>query len=142
MTQLNKRAEAAWAALVVAYPDWAQHFGARDGGDLEVAVPAPDGSRAGHLVVFSDNHQLWVRFSPPAMCYSVDTAEEMLAIVDHLLCERAAFVTTWRGADWTGTTVVRTGTDPVVSPGEVAVVISWTGSQDRMIPKDSAWPDW
>ena len=136
-------AQRAWAALIGRHPDWEPYLGTRGDGNLEAAVPAPPGSRAGHLIAFSDaGEHLWVRFSPPTMCYGVDSEDEMLSVIEDILSERTAFVTTWRGAKWTGTTLIATGEYPVVDPGEVAVVVSWTGAYDMIVPEDAEGPGW
>jgi hypothetical protein len=74
------------------------HLDSRAEDDLEVTVPSPSGSKARHLVVFTNNGKdVWVRFSPPSMCYAVDDEAELLSIVNQLLSGEASFVTTWRG---------------------------------------------
>ena len=105
---LNPLAQRAWTALITAYPDWAQYFGTHGEGDLEAAIPAPSGSSAGYLVVFTAKGQnLWIRFSPPSMCYSVDDETEMIAVVRQLMTEEAMFVVIKSGDEWVGTTLIR-----------------------------------
>jgi hypothetical protein len=122
-----------WAALAVRYPEWERYAVCWGDGDLEVAVPAPAGSHAGHLVVFTDQGEnVWVRFSPPSMSHAVRNDDEMLSVIDELLSGKAAFVTTWRGDRWTGTLLVRGDQAPVVQKGETARIVSWTGALDRV----------
>ncbi len=47
--KLNDLATTVWARLVAEYPEWEHYFGVLEGGDLEVAIPAPSGSKAGLL---------------------------------------------------------------------------------------------
>jgi hypothetical protein len=55
------------------HPEWADYVDTLEGGDLEIAVPAPPRSRAKHLVIFtSRGDDIWVRYAPPRMCYSVE----------------------------------------------------------------------
>src|SRR5262249_45359900 len=137
--KLNELASKTWEALSGKYPGWGNHLDSRGADDLEVAVPAPSGSKAGHLIVFTNNGEdLWVRFSPPSMCYAVDNEKELLWIIDQLLSGEASFVTTWRGNQWTGTTLVKAGQQPGLEPGEVAHVVSWTGLDDRVVGPE--WP--
>ena len=141
LSTLNALATRVWAALLAKYPAWESYGVSWGEGELEVAVPAPASSQAGHLVVFTDRGEnVWVRFSPPSMCYCVDTDEEMLSVVEELLSERAVFVTTWRGEKWTGTTLVRPEQAPLIEPGEVARVVSWTGARDRVVAEAGACP--
>jgi len=105
----------------------------RQDGEFEASVRAPRGSKAGHLVVFTYRGDLWVRFSPPNMCYSVDSRGELVSIVRQLLSERALFIACYRDGAWSGTTLVRRGTVPKVKRGEVAHVVSWTGQYDETI---------
>ena len=131
---VNALAARASAAILGRHPDWAPHVGTRGDGDLELAVPAPEGSDAGHLVVFTDaGEHLWVRFAPPSMCYAVDDEAELLWVVDQLVADAAVFVSTWRGAEWTGTTLIAPGQEPELEPGEDAHIVSWSGAYDRRV---------
>jgi hypothetical protein len=130
--QLNPLASRVRDRLLAEFPEWRQYVGMTANGDLEVAVPAPVGSHAGHLVVFTDRGEnLWVRFSPPNMCYPLDSEDEMLSVLAQLLRDEALFVVTRRGGEWSGTTLVRNGSRPLVDEGEVADVVSWSGRLDR-----------
>ena len=81
---------------------------------------------------------LWVRFNPPHMCYAVDSRAEMTSIVRQLLSDKAVFVTTHRGNEWTGTTLLRPGTSPKLGRGETVRMISWSGRFDAL--SDDAQP--
>jgi|SRR5579864_1945980 len=133
---LNPLARRAWIALIAAYPEWAQYFGMRGKDDLEAAVPAPVGSSAGHLVVFTaEGHDLWIRFCPPSMSYSVNDVTEMLDVIEQLLSETALFAVVMRGNEWTGTTLIRQGKPedlPQLGPNEVAHIVSWSGRYDQI----------
>jgi len=119
------------------YPDWAKYFGTCGKDDLEAAVPAPIGSNAGHLIVFTaEGQDLWVRFSPRSMCYSVRDETEMIGVIQELLAETALFAVVMSGDEWTGTTLIRRGEPgdlPRLEPDEVAHVVSWSGRFDRII---------
>ena len=105
----------------------------RQDGEFEASLRAPRGSKAGHLVVITYRGDLWVRLSPPNMCYSVDSRGELASIVRQILTERALFVASYRDDAWTGTTLVRRGAVPKLRRGEVAHVVSWTGRYDETI---------
>jgi hypothetical protein len=47
---LNPFARRLWTSLLAVYPEWSAYFGVCGDDDLEVAVPSPQGSTAGHLV--------------------------------------------------------------------------------------------
>jgi hypothetical protein len=130
---LNALAKRVWTRLLAEYPDWQPHFEAKDG-DLEVAVPAPLGSKAGHLIISTARGEdIWVRYSLPYMSYGVDDEDEMLSIVKELLAEQAAFVVIMSGSEWTETTLLRPGQEPRVESGQVAHVVSWSGVHDKTI---------
>jgi hypothetical protein len=138
MLELNALAQRVWEELAGCYPDWERYAVSWGEGDLEVAVPAPAGSNAGHLVVFTDQgERVWVRFSPPSMSYRVEGDDEMLSVIAELMSERAVFVTTWRGDRWTGTALVRAEQAPALEAGESARIVSWTGALDRVVPASS-----
>jgi hypothetical protein len=134
---LNPLAQRAWAALTEVYPEWTRYFGTCGEDDLEVTIPAPMGSNAGHLVIFtSKGEDMWIRFSPPSMCYSVDDETEMLDVVRQLLAETALFLVVMRDDKWAGTVLIRRGKPgdlPRLEPNQVAHVVSWSGTYDRTI---------
>jgi hypothetical protein len=122
-----------WAALVAEYPEWEKHFNTNGGGDLEVAVPAPKGSNAGHLVIFTNNDDFWVRYSPSHMCYALDDAKEMLKIIRQLLADHAFFIVIMDGKEWAETTLITPEQELHLTAGQVAHVVSWSGVHDRII---------
>jgi hypothetical protein len=139
---LNSLARRVWTTLIAAYPECSKYFGTRGKDDLEAAVPAPIGSKAGHLVVFTaEGQDLWVRFSSPWMCYSVSDETELLGVIQQLLAETAFFAAVMRGDEWTGTTLIRQGEPgdlPQLGPNQVAHVVSWYGKYDRIIKADKS----
>jgi hypothetical protein len=134
---LNPLARRVWTALIATHPEWAELFGTCGKDDLEVAIPAPVGSNAGHLVVFTGKGKdLWIRFSPPSMCYPVDDEREILDVIQQILADTALFAVVMRGDEWVGTTLIRRGepTDaPQLGPDEVAHIVSWSGNYDQTI---------
>jgi hypothetical protein len=134
MDSLNPFAKRVWSALVAEYPEWTEYSTASEEGDVEVAVPAPPGSNAGHLVVFTVKGQnLWLRFSPPKMCYAVDDEMEMLKIVRLLQVEEILFAVILQGDEWAGTTILKTGELPQLEPDQMAHLVSWSGKHDRVV---------
>jgi hypothetical protein len=134
---LNPLARRVWSALIANYPDWTTYFGASADDDLEVAIPAPIGSNAGHLVIFTaKGKDLWLRFSPPSMCYSVEDETELIDVIRQLLTDKVSFAVVMRGDEWAGTTLIRQGMPgdiPQLERGEVAQVVSWSGKHDRIV---------
>jgi hypothetical protein len=137
LDSLNPLARRVWTAVVAAYPEWLKYFGTCGEDDLEVAIPATIGSNAGHLVIFTaKGKDVWLRFTPPSMCYSVEDEIELIDVVRQLLTDKASFVGVMRGEEWAGTTLIREGMPgdiPQLERGEVAQVVSWSGKYDRMI---------
>jgi hypothetical protein len=105
----------------------------KNGGEFEAFLRAPRGSQAGALVIFTFQGDLWVRFSPPQMCYAVDSRAEMASIVRQLVSDKALFVTTHRANEWTGTMLLRRGSSPKLRRGETARVVSWSGRFDASL---------
>jgi len=123
-------------AVLQRHPDWGRFMWPREDDDVEFAVPAPAGSAAGHLVVFTDKGlQAWVRFEPPAMCYPIDNVKELLWVLEQIETDAVAFVATWAGAEWTGTTLVDPRRDLPVNAGETAQIVCWSGTYDRVLPR-------
>jgi hypothetical protein len=121
-------------SLLERHADWTPYVEALDGGDLELAVPAPRGSRAGHLVVFTARGQdTWIRFAPGDACYCVETDREMHSVIDALLRDDAYLVVITSGDEWLETTLLRPGEEPVLQEGQVANVLSWSGRHDKII---------
>jgi hypothetical protein len=97
-------------SLLRRHDGWGKYVSSLPSGDLELAVPAPQGSRAGHLVVFTARGEdMWIRYSPPRACYSVETDTEMHAVVDALLADDAFFVVVTDGDTWIETSLLRPG---------------------------------
>lgn len=131
MESLKRLAKRAGEALLAEHPDWGEYFEASDAGDLGVAVPAPKGSNAGHLIVFTTkDSDIWIRFAPPRMCYAVESESEMLDIVRRLLADQLVFVVTMHGDEWVETTLARPGEEPQLKYGQAARIVSWTGIHD------------
>ncbi len=120
--------------LLRAFPEWEEYVDTVKGGELEVAVPAPEGSSAGWLVVFTDRGEhLWVRFNPPQMCYALDDVDEMVRIVGQLIRDEAIFVVVHKGEEWAETTLIQPGDEPPLEKGQTAQVVSWSRSHDRVV---------
>jgi hypothetical protein len=121
-------------SLLRTHNDWGKYVSALPSGDLELAVPAPGGSRAGHLVIFTARGEdTWIRYSPPRACYPVETDKEMHAVVDALLADDAFFVVVTDGDTWIETSLLRPGEEPVLAEGQVANVVSWSGLHDKVV---------
>jgi hypothetical protein len=106
------------------------HLSIRDG-KLEFALPAPSGSAAGHLMVFTQGNDLWVRFSPPFMCYSVDDEDEMVSIIKQLTTDEAVFKVITKDAEWVETTLTKPQEKCETLPGHSVCLVSWSGRFDR-----------
>jgi hypothetical protein len=105
----------------------------RPGGDVEIAIPAPSGSRAKCLVVFTVGEETWIRFGPARACYRPETDREMHLVLGALLRDDAFFVVVTDGDAWIETSLLRPGEEPVLKEGQVANVVSWSGRHDRIV---------
>jgi hypothetical protein len=112
-------------------------FGILPGGDFEAAIRAPRNSKAGVLVCQSRGSNIYLRLGPPRTFYSVATAmtsaQELLSIVGALLSDEIQFVLLSKDQKWSGTTLVRRGSQPAQGAGETARIISWSARFDRRI---------
>lgn len=132
--QLNPLGVRVRDSLLARHRDWADHVNTLPSGDLEISLPAPKGSRAGHLVIFTVRGQdTWIRYSPPRACYSVESEREMHAVVKALLADDAFFVVVTNGDEWVETSLLRPGEEPVLREGQLANVVSWSGRHDRIL---------
>ena len=121
-------------SLLRHHADWTAYVDTLDSGDLEVAVPAPRGSRAGHLVIFTARGEdTWIRYSPGRACYCVERDREMHAVIDALLRDDAFFVVVTDGDEWVETALLRPGEEPVLKEGQVANLVSWSGRHDKIV---------
>ncbi len=121
-------------SLLGAYPEWADYVAVERDGDLELAVPAPRGSRAGHMVIFtSGGTDTWIRFSPPRTGYPIGSEGELHAVLRALLADAAFFVVVTDGDDWIETSLMRPGEEALLKEGQVANVVSWSGRHDKIV---------
>ena len=130
-------------SILDAHENWLAYVSVLPSGDLELAVPAPRGSRAGHLVIFTaGGEHTWIRYSPPRACYSVESESEMHAVIEALLADEALFVVVTHGDEWVVTSLLRPGEEAVLVEGQVANVVSWSGRHDKVVSyinKSSPW---
>jgi hypothetical protein len=133
MTQIERLSPVtrqAWKRLESNFPPWKAHLDTRDG-ELEFTVPAPTGSTAGHLVAFSHQNYLWVRFSPPHMCYLADDESELVSLIRQLTTDQIRFRVTMKGDEWMETTLARPQEKSEALPGHSVRYVSWSGKFDR-----------
>jgi hypothetical protein len=134
LDKLNPLAKKIWLRLITEYPDWESYFSSDERDDLEVAVPAPQGSNAGHLIISTaEGKDIWLRFSPPCMFYAIDDLDEMLAVIKSLLTEEVCMVAITEGDDWAETTLIARGQKISLEPGQTAQFVSWSGSHDKIL---------
>ena len=100
----------------------------RNDGEFEAFIPAPAGSQAGYLIVFTYRGDLWVRFDQPNMCYAVESRAELASVVRGLVSERVLFMVSHRRGAWSRTTLIRR--IPKTARSGAARLVSWTGRYD------------
>jgi hypothetical protein len=127
---LSPVARQAWKRLASDFPLWKAHLDTRDG-ELEFAVPAPTESTAGHLVAFSHQNNLWVRFSPPHMCYRASDDSELVSLIRQLTTDQILFKVTMKGDEWVETTLARPQEKSEALPGHSVRCVSWSGRFDK-----------
>jgi len=139
MSELNQLGKRVCESLLARHPEWSEYVDVRDGGDLELAVPAPAGSRAKHLVIFTTRGEdLWIRYAPPYMRYAVESEREMHAVIEALLMDDAFFIVVTNGDEWVETGLYRPGQEPVLAAGHVANAVSWSGVHDKIVTYQKA----
>jgi hypothetical protein len=131
--RLSSVAKHAWKRLESDFPQWKKHLDTRDG-ELEFAVPAPTGSKAGHLVAFTQENNLCVRFSQPRMCYLADDENELVSLIRQLTADQILFKVTMKGDEWVETTLARPDEKTELPPGDSIRCVSWSGKFDRVSP--------
>jgi hypothetical protein len=131
---LSPRAREVWQLLVHRFPAWKDYFYERNvESDLWVAVPAPARSHAGHLLVSTHGDDVWVGLGVPNAICGIDSDDELLSIIAHLLDDRALFEITTEGSEWIETSLVRPGWKSVARKGQTVQIVSWSGELDRAI---------
>ncbi len=131
---LNPTARSVAQTLLAAFPEREFDLVVKDGGHVEMSLPAPAGSHAGALVVLTcHDGDTWIHFAPPCAWYLIDDNDELVRIFTALLTEKALFAVTYAGQDWAGTTLVRPGEQPELESGQRAVIFSWSGKHDAEI---------
>ena len=128
--RLSPVARRAWKRLESDFPQWKEHLDARDG-ELEFAIPAPVGSAAGHLIAFSHQNDLWVRFRPSNMCYLADDQNELVSLIRQLTTDQLLFKVTMKGDEWLETTLARPEERTDSLAAYAFRYVSWSGKLDR-----------
>jgi len=123
-------ARQAWKRLESDFPMWKEHLDMCEG-ELEFAVPAPIGSAAGHLVAFSYKNKLWVRFSPPWMCYLATDEDELVSLISQLTTDKILFKVTMKGDEWVETSLASPEEKAESLPGHSIRYVSWSGKFDK-----------
>jgi hypothetical protein len=139
MSEPNPLAQHVLDVLLERYPDWAAYADVREGGELVLAVPAPEGSRAKALVILTHQGQdIWLRIAPPRAFYPIESDQELLKAVDAFLSDAAFFLIITNGDEWLETTLLPANQEPVLAEGQVANVVSWSGRHDRIVTPGAA----
>jgi hypothetical protein len=139
MSEPNALARHVLEVLLARHPDWTAYADVRDGGELVLAVPAPEGSRAKALVVLTHQGQdIWLRIAPPRAFYPIGSDEELLHAIDAFLADAAFFLIVTNGDEWLETTLLPANQEPVLAEGQVANVVSWSGRHDRIVTPGAA----
>lgn len=143
-TGLNDLAVRVATALTRAHPQFTASLQVLDHGDVELHVKAPADCKAHALVVSTARGEdIWIRFAPPQMFYSVEDEEELVKIVTLLLNEEALFVHIVDAkGEWAGTTLLAPDRDIDLEPGQRASVVSWSGRLDREYAAETPSPSW
>jgi hypothetical protein len=129
LERMSPAAQRAWKRLESEFPSWTTHLRTRDE-ELEFAVPAPTGSAAGHLVAFSSQDELWVRFSPPNMCYPADDENELISLIKRLTADEIVLKVVRKNGEWMETTLTVPDNRGESVPGHTIQFVSWTGMAD------------
>lgn len=129
LERMSSVARRAWQRLESEFPLWSAHLSNRDG-ELEFAIPAPIGSTAGHLVAFSSEDQLWVRFSSPNICYPADDDTELVSIIKRLTANEIVFKVVRKDGEWIETTLTGVEDRGESVPGQTVQLVSWSGAAD------------
>jgi hypothetical protein len=119
----------AWKRLEWEFPNWVHHLDTQ-GNELEFVVPAPTSSHADHLIVFTHENQIWVRFSPPQLCYPADNEDQVVWLVKQLSADELVFKVTKNGTEWEETTLVSSSEKLKPLQGRSVQTISWSGRFD------------
>ena len=84
-------------------------------------------------MVSSNKNDLWVRFSPPHMCYPVDNEVEMTSIIKQLTADELMFKVVMKGEEWVETTLTIPKPKCESKPGLTVRLVSWSGRFDQLL---------
>ena len=130
--RLNATARKALQSVLKDHPDW-RTYASEQSGELELAVPAPGTSQAGHLIVQSHQGDLWIRFAPPYTGYSPDDCRDLRRLVKAILADEVVFVTVMKGKQWVQTTLSLPKPKLRLRTGQTARILSWSGAEDQVV---------
>lgn len=114
------------------HPGFAKNWRVRENGEFEASLKAPRRSRAGHLIVLTNQGDLWVGLAVRHALYSVDDTSELIQILKGLLSDDICFVIVTFRKQWLETTLVRRDGNPRLdSTRGTVLIVSWSGKHDR-----------
>lgn len=118
-------------ALIRYFPEFAENLQLLPGGQFSASIPAPPASKARALRCLSTGDgDLWIQLALPNAFYHVENVPEMRRVLHAVLSDGLAFLLIFRNRKWTETTLVEVSSPVRVRAGDVARVVSWSGTRD------------
>ncbi|GGE98267.1 hypothetical protein GCM10010984_14810 [Chishuiella changwenlii] len=81
----------------------------------------------------SAENEIWIKTSHPYTTYQVDSAEELLYILEGLFFNELFWVVSYEDQDWDDTFLVLKDQDIKTEEGITYQVLSWNGKNDKTI---------
>jgi hypothetical protein len=135
--QLNQTARRFASALLRDFPQFAADLSILPDGHFSASIQAPPRSKARAIRCFSMGEgDVWIQLAVRNAFYSVDSVPEMRRVLRGVLADALGFVLISRSRKWTGTTLAKLDAPPalrMLRPGDVARVISWSGTRDHIV---------
>ena len=101
---------------------------------LQVEYTSPYNSEMGGLIVqITEDDTIWLRIYPGCSAYSVDSLDELEAIIKGVLKDEVYWTISFKNDNWVGTTLSKDLNDLELEDGTTYHIYSWSGKYDKEI---------
>ena len=133
---MNKFSNSIYKILKNSFPDLQVQI-KEDSEYLELDIPSMNNADIGGLVIqTTEDKSIWVRNYHPCSGYSVDTADELIDILEGVFEDKILWAIGHRGGEWIETTLCHSTDNLEKEKGVTYKILSWSGTLNNSFATD------